>query len=181
MALQTSGSISLSQIANEFNDTAPHSLSEQYGAASGIPSSGAISFSDFYGATSTTTHTVSPTATIFTSGVAAPRADSGYTTYTYTFTISPGISISSSVKFFCENGGNKSSYVIMNDGQSNQASSSSGAQYPVVSFSGLWTSFKFIYSTADTSGDEFGFGVLQLDGGSLTPTLVNTTTMIISY
>ena len=180
MALQTSGSISLSQIANEFNDTAPHSLSEQYGAASGIPSSGAISFSDFYGATSTTTHTVSPRAAIFVGQVAAPRAFSRYTTYTYTFTISPGINISSSVKFFCENGGNKSSYVIMNDGQSNQASSSSGVQHPVVSFSGLWTSFKFIYMTADIQGDEFGFEVQQLDGGSLTATFVNTTTITIS-
>jgi hypothetical protein len=178
MALQSSGEISLNDIATEFSGTAPHSLSEYYGVDTGIPSSGEISFSDFYGATSTTTHTVSPTATIFTSGVAAPRADSGYTTYTYTFTISPGISISSSVKFFCENGGNKSSYVIMNDGQSNQASSSSGASYPVVSFSGLWTSFKFIYSTADHDGDDFGFGVLQLDGSS-NFTVVNTSTLTI--
>ena len=49
MALQNSGPISLSQIASEFNDTAPHSLSEQYSAAPGIPSSGSISFSQFYG------------------------------------------------------------------------------------------------------------------------------------
>lgn len=50
MALQTSGPISLSDIATEFNDTAPHSMSEFYGADSGIPSSGAIDISNFYGA-----------------------------------------------------------------------------------------------------------------------------------
>ena len=180
MALQASGSISLSQIANEFNDTAPHSLSEQYGAASGIPSSGAISFSDFYGATSTTTHTVSPKATIFVTAVTAPRAFVRYTTYTYSFVISPGISISSSVEFYCENGGNKSSRVVMNPGQSNEVSSSYGTQFPTLSFSGLWTSFTFEYRTADIQGDEFDLGVDQLDGGALTPTLVNYTTITIS-
>lgn len=54
MALQTSGQISLANIATEFGDTAPHSMSEFYGAASGIPASGEISISDFYGAASFT-------------------------------------------------------------------------------------------------------------------------------
>ena len=49
MALQSSGSISLSQIAAEFGGSTPHSLSEYYGVASGVPSSGAIDFADFYG------------------------------------------------------------------------------------------------------------------------------------
>ncbi len=49
MALQSSGAISLGDIAGEFGGSQPHSLSEYYGAASGIPSSGAIDFSDFYG------------------------------------------------------------------------------------------------------------------------------------
>ena len=49
MALQYSGAISLSNIATEFGGTAPHSLSEYYAAASGVPSSGEISFDDFYG------------------------------------------------------------------------------------------------------------------------------------
>lgn len=49
MALQSSGAISLSQIAAEFGGSIPHSLSEYYGAASGVPSSGTIRFSDFYG------------------------------------------------------------------------------------------------------------------------------------
>jgi hypothetical protein len=50
MALQGSGEISIGDIAAEFEDTAPHSMSEFYGAADGIPSSGAIAISDFYGA-----------------------------------------------------------------------------------------------------------------------------------
>ena len=50
MALQTSGSISLLDVANEFGGSTPHSLSEYYGADSGVPSSGSISLSDFYGA-----------------------------------------------------------------------------------------------------------------------------------
>lgn len=48
MALQSSGPISLLDIANEFGGTAPHSLSEYYGAG-GVVASGAISLSLFYG------------------------------------------------------------------------------------------------------------------------------------
>ena len=50
MALQTSGAISLQQIQNEFGGSHPISLSEYYSAASGIPASGQISISNFYGA-----------------------------------------------------------------------------------------------------------------------------------
>lgn len=50
MALQSSGPISLNDIAGEFGGTTPHRLSEYYGADSGIPSSGTISMSQFYGA-----------------------------------------------------------------------------------------------------------------------------------
>ena len=50
MPLPSSGSLSMSQIAAEFGGSAPHSLSEYYGVASGIPSSGTISFNQFYGA-----------------------------------------------------------------------------------------------------------------------------------
>jgi hypothetical protein len=50
MALQSSGPISIQDIATEFEDAAPHSLSEFYGAASGVPTSGAIKVAqDFYG------------------------------------------------------------------------------------------------------------------------------------
>jgi hypothetical protein len=50
MALQTSGQITLQDIAYEFDDAAPHALTEFYGAASGVPTSGEITLADFYGA-----------------------------------------------------------------------------------------------------------------------------------
>lgn len=59
MALPTSGPLSLQQIALEFGGTAPHSLSEYYGVATGIPTSGTISIANFYGNTSIFTLTVS--------------------------------------------------------------------------------------------------------------------------
>ena len=49
MTLQSSGAISLSQIQTEFGGSNPISLSEYYGAASGIPGSGTISMNQFYG------------------------------------------------------------------------------------------------------------------------------------
>jgi hypothetical protein len=49
MALQSSGPISLNNVAGEFGGSTPHSLSEYYGVASGVPGSGTISLSNFYG------------------------------------------------------------------------------------------------------------------------------------
>lgn len=58
MTLQASGAISLSDLRGEFGGSAPDSLSEYYrggslvpdiAANAGIPTSGAISLSDFYG------------------------------------------------------------------------------------------------------------------------------------
>lgn len=62
MVLQASGPISLADIAAEFGGAAPHSLSEYYrgganvpdtAANAGIPTSGAIKLSDFYGGDAT--------------------------------------------------------------------------------------------------------------------------------
>ena len=47
--LQTSGALSIGEIAVEFGGTTPHALSEYYGAATGVPSTGALAISDFYG------------------------------------------------------------------------------------------------------------------------------------
>ena len=49
MALPSTGALSFSQIQGEFGGANPISLSEYYGAASGIPASGTISVSDFRG------------------------------------------------------------------------------------------------------------------------------------
>ncbi|SVD98009.1 uncharacterized protein METZ01_LOCUS450863, partial [marine metagenome] len=55
-ALAASGALSLGttagtdrSISAEFGGTTPHGLSEYYGAATGIPASGTIDFSDFHG------------------------------------------------------------------------------------------------------------------------------------
>ena len=52
MALQTSGPIALSEIQTEFGGSNPIGLSEYYSAASGVPASGTIRASDFYGTSS---------------------------------------------------------------------------------------------------------------------------------
>jgi hypothetical protein len=59
MALPTSGPLSLNDIAGEFGGATPHSLSEYYGVAAGIPTSGTISISDFYGASAFTPYDLS--------------------------------------------------------------------------------------------------------------------------
>ena len=53
MALQSSGMISLANIAAEFGGSAPHALSEYYGSDT-VPSSGQIAFSNFYGTSNIT-------------------------------------------------------------------------------------------------------------------------------
>lgn len=49
MTLQSSGTISLQQIAQEFGDQAPHGISELYNEDEGVPASGVVSFSSFHG------------------------------------------------------------------------------------------------------------------------------------
>ena len=60
--LESSGALSLGttagtdrSISAEFGGSTPHALSEYYDAATGIPASGAIDFSDFHGKSSSTT------------------------------------------------------------------------------------------------------------------------------
>lgn len=59
MALQTSGAISLANIQTEFGGSNPISLSEYYGAAAGVPTSGTINIGHFYGKSSQFTFTIS--------------------------------------------------------------------------------------------------------------------------
>jgi len=65
MALPGSGTLSIQDIVDEFGGTAPHSLSEYYrngayvgSSNTGVPTSGTISLSDFYGASAGTVVTV---------------------------------------------------------------------------------------------------------------------------
>ena len=56
--MQSSGRITLKDIKNEFGGVAPHKLTEYYGVASGIPTSGEITIQDFYGASASITVSV---------------------------------------------------------------------------------------------------------------------------
>ena len=66
MALQSSGAISLNDIATEFGGSTPHSLSEYYRDGglvtsnnTSVPTSGTISIGNFYGAADLITETAS--------------------------------------------------------------------------------------------------------------------------
>lgn len=69
MALQTSGKISILDIVGEFGGSAPHALSEYYSSADGVPESGEVSISDFYGAQQVFEHAYRHLATAETSSV----------------------------------------------------------------------------------------------------------------
>lgn len=58
MALPTTGKLSLLDIATEFGGTAPHSMSEYFGAADGIPTQGLLGISGFRGKSSVLAYTV---------------------------------------------------------------------------------------------------------------------------
>ena len=74
MALQSSGPISLLNIQDELGGSNPISLSEYYGSATGVPASGTLSLSTFYGKIKPLTINVTivqcmdATATIFYDG-----------------------------------------------------------------------------------------------------------------
>lgn len=185
MALQSQGSISLNDIATEFGGSTPHSLSEYYGAADGIPSSGSISFSQFYGKSAITYHTISnggvgafnaaPSGNYITGGLSFSTP--GDSPQSFSYSISPGIPVSSSVKIWGSVGGEgKIVYFTMNSGLSNQVSSY--GQNTVVSFSGLWTNFVVTCDTDDEDGDSYTFGILNIDGAN-NYTVVNNTTLSI--
>lgn len=80
MALQSSGQIKLSEVASEFGDSAPHSMSEFYRNGSlvgsnnsSVPTSGEIQLGDFYGAEDALTLSVGTTSSynILTAATAA--------------------------------------------------------------------------------------------------------------
>tara|TARA_B100002052_G_scaffold228597_1_gene211151 strand:- start:2394 stop:2816 length:423 start_codon:yes stop_codon:yes gene_type:complete len=100
--------------------------------------------------------------------------------YAFTHTYSPGIPVSSSVKFYTENwtNGQKQMYVTINPGSSNSVSSSIGTEYPVLNFSGVINSLYVWSRTTDHQGDQFGFAVLNIDG-STNYTKINSTTLSI--
>lgn len=72
MALQASGPISLANIQTEFGGANPISITEYYGADTGVPASGTISLSDFYGKSNVD---VTPTWTNWTEFNLGPGSD----------------------------------------------------------------------------------------------------------
>ena len=64
MALQTSEAISLNDIQTEFGGSNPIAITEYYGAAAGIPSSGTIDLADFYGASAGPAYLDTQTVTV---------------------------------------------------------------------------------------------------------------------
>lgn len=58
MALPSSGALALSDIQTEFGGSNPIGLSEYYGVATGVPASGTIAISDFYGTSASTGTTI---------------------------------------------------------------------------------------------------------------------------
>jgi hypothetical protein len=72
MALQSSGPISLGDIQTEFGGSNPISISEYYGADTGVPGSGTISLSDFYGKSNVD---VTPTWTNWAEGTLGAGSD----------------------------------------------------------------------------------------------------------
>ena len=131
------------------------------------------------GVVTTTFHTSS------SSGISAFFGGSSFrintaTSVNFTFNYSPGIPVSSSVKFFLTqfNNGQKQMYVTINPGSSNSVSSSIGTEYPVLNFSGVINSLYVWSKTTDSQGDQFGFVVLNIDG-SQNYTKINSTTLSI--
>lgn len=72
MALPSSGAMSHSMIQGEFGGSNPIHLSEYYGVAAGVPTSGTIRNSDFYG---TSASTAGPTVRIWPSKSSAEVED----------------------------------------------------------------------------------------------------------
>lgn len=126
MALQTSGAITLSDIQTEFGGSNPVSLSEYYGVAAGVPSSGAIKLSDFYGTSSIITwvQTMSFTNTPYDPGSGKfPIAAGGMTSGGSATSLSTPISIG----FFLKLGHDTSAYGFSNAIQADFRNAINGA------------------------------------------------------
>ncbi len=108
MAIPGSGPIKISEIATEFGDTTPNSMSEYYRGGSlvpdapanaNIPESGAIEMQDFYGATNRVAVPLTISANtqnynVFTQANASPLYTAGIADVT--LTINPGVVVGSS-------------------------------------------------------------------------------------
>jgi hypothetical protein len=92
MAIQSSGAISISELATEFGGSVPHALSEYYrdaglvpGNNTNVPTSGAVALTDFYGSVAALVLDVSSNQTAYNILTAATAA--GYNASTDTLPI----------------------------------------------------------------------------------------------
>ena len=108
MAIPGSGPIKISEIATEFGDTTPNSMSEYYRGGSlvpdsptnsGVPASGAIALEDFYGAQNRVALALTISSStqnydVFTQANASPSYSAGSSDIT--LTVNPGVVVGSS-------------------------------------------------------------------------------------
>lgn len=81
MGLPSTGPITMGEVGTEFEDAAPHSLSEFYDVAEGVPASGEISLSDLRGKSNVVEHAI--------------RYIGGAANSSITITVPSGVSLSS--------------------------------------------------------------------------------------
>ena len=108
MAIPGSGPIKISELATEFGDTTPNSMSEYYRGGSlvpdsptnsGVPASGAIALEDFYGAQNRVALALTISSStqnydVFTQANASPSYSAGSSDIT--LTVNPGVVVGSS-------------------------------------------------------------------------------------
>lgn len=70
MPIPTTGAVSLLDVQTEFGGAAPISINEYYNAATGVPTSGVISMSQFRGTSAVPIYAFTPTNTYTVSGTA---------------------------------------------------------------------------------------------------------------
>jgi len=99
MTIKSSGSLSFTEITNEFGTANPTSLSQYYGLDAGIPTSGQIRFSDFYGKILNATRTINANQQNFNAYNDFPNATivGGHRT------VATVISTNQAVKYFLTN------------------------------------------------------------------------------
>lgn len=107
MVLQASGAISFSQIAAEFGDTAPHSMTEFYAggtrvpaSVAGVPASGAITLSTFLGKANTISISSATGSNSIYYGVPVTYTGAGYIEFTSNASSVPIINAMTNYNYF---------------------------------------------------------------------------------
>lgn len=178
MTLQSSGAISLSNIAGEMGGSTPHSLSEYYkgGGLVGnhsnnpnVPTSGTISFSNFYGANNTSP---SNDFAILTRGIFTTTNQKFNSTYTgynqtgdYMFETSNGIGSGTDFTIKASNG---TQYTIAH--LYIQYSLAGTGYFSVYGNTGVTNSFQSVFGS---TGIKWNGTTIMTVSGTTTPTITS--------